>query len=172
MVSLGFFGFFSSFSSLINQSPNQRPFSAWRNAGSSKVHFYKNHQRSTVFRTVQKNFPRGASKMPKSAKIFFWSESFWWNCWFEQQERSARSRTIRSKIVSELWWRPKWHWLSCRRPLKKFEFFESTVRAELLRIMNFSVLCCQWPSTDRCMGQPYWNEHWALGYRLSAKIIA
>ena len=167
-----FFGFFSSFSSLINQSLNQRPFSAWRNARSGKVHCYKNHQQSTVFRTVQKIFPPGASKVPKSAKIFFWSESFWWNCWFEQQERSARSRTIRSKIVSELWWRPKWHWLSCRRPLKKFEFFESTIRAELLRIMNFSVLCCQWPSTDRCMGQPYWNEHWALGYRLSAKIIA
>ena len=47
-----FLVFFHLFSSLINQWPNQRPFSPWRKARSGKVHFYENHQRSTVFRTV------------------------------------------------------------------------------------------------------------------------
>ena len=98
-----FLVFFHLFSSLINQWPNQRPFSPWRKTRSGKVHFYENHQRSTVFRTVQKNFPPGETKVPKSAKIIFLTESLWSNWWFEQPERSARSRTIRSKIVSIQW---------------------------------------------------------------------
>ena len=68
--------------------------------------------------------------MPKSAKKFFRTVSLQQNWWFEQEERSARSRTIRSKIVSELWWRPKWHRLTSKRPLEKFDFFES--RSELI----------------------------------------
>ena len=121
-VFLRFFGFFHLFSSLINQRPNQRPFLPWRKARSGKVHFYENHQRSTVFRTVQKNFPPGATKVPKSAKIIFLTESLWSNWWFEQPERSARSRTIMSKIVSIHWEFQKCNSFTCRRHQKKVDF--------------------------------------------------
>ena len=121
-VFLRFFGFFHLFSSLINQWPNQRPFSPWRKARSGKVHFYENHQRSTVFRTVQKNFPPGETKVPKSAKFIFLTESLWSNWWFEQPERSARSRTIRSKIVSIQWGFQKCNSFTCRRHQKKVDF--------------------------------------------------
>ena len=117
-----FLVFFQLFSSLINQWPNQRPFSPWRKARSGKVHFYENHQRSTVFRTVQKNFPPGETKVPKSAKIIFLTESLWSNWWFEQPERSARSRTIRSKIVSIQWGFQKCNSFTCRRHQKKVDF--------------------------------------------------
>ena len=123
-VFLRFLVFFHLFSSLINQWPNQRPFSPWRKARSGKVHIYENHQRSTVFRTVQKNFPRGATKVPKSAKLIFLTESLWSIWWFEQPERSARSRTIRSKIVSIQWGFQKCNSFTCRRHLKKVDFFE------------------------------------------------
>ena len=121
-VFLGFFGFSHLFSSLINQWPNQRPFSPWRKARSGKVHFYENHQRSTVFRTVRKNFPPGETKVPKSAKIIFLTESLWSNWWFEQPERSARSRTIRSKTVSIQWGFQKCNSFTCRRHQKKVDF--------------------------------------------------
>ena len=117
-----FFVFFHLFSSLINQWPNQRPFSPWRKARSGKVHFCENHQRSTVFRTVRKNFPPGETKVPKSAKIIFLTESLWSNWWFEQPERSARSRTIRSKTVSIQWGFQKCNSFTCRRHQKKVDF--------------------------------------------------
>ena len=117
-----FLFFFHLFSSLINQWPKQRPFSPWRKARSGKVHFYENHQRSTVFRTVRKNFPRGETKVPKSAKIIFLTESLWSNWWFEQPERSARSRTIRSKTVSIQWGFQKCNSFTCRRHQKKVDF--------------------------------------------------
>ena len=121
-VFLRFFGFFHLCSSLINQWPNQRPFSPWRKTRSGKVHFYENHQWLTVFRTVRKNFPPGETKVPKSAKIIFLTESLWSNWWFEQPERSARSRTIRSKIVSIQWGFQKCNSFTCRRHQKKVDF--------------------------------------------------
>ena len=78
----------------------------------------------------KKILPSGPMKVAKSAKSFFPTVSPLQNWWFDQEERSARSRTIRWKSVSELWWRPKWHWLTSKRPLEKFDFFES--RSELI----------------------------------------
>ena len=60
--------------------------------------------------------------MPKSAKIIFSTESLASNCWFEQPERSARSRTIRLKSVSIQWWFQKHNSFTCRGPNKKVDF--------------------------------------------------
>ena len=80
-----------------------------------------NGQRS--FERSKKIFPRGHPKCRKVPKYFFLFESFWWNCWFEQPERSARSQIIRVKIVSVQWLFQKYSWFACRGCNKKIDFW-------------------------------------------------
>ena len=56
---------------VIYHSHIQSPLSAWSNADTANVHILQNHQRPTVYRTVQKNFPLGPNQSgQKWQKVF------------------------------------------------------------------------------------------------------
>ena len=103
-----------------------------------------NGQRS--FERSKKISPSGATKVPKSAKFIFLTESLWSNWWFEQPERSARSRTIRSKIVSIQWGFQKCNSFTCSDIRKKLIFWSFGIMTD--RMINHCItLSCIWCST-------------------------
>ena len=104
-----------------------------RSTSSSGGHKYENDQGAGVYPRYYRRVGLGqwlCQKMPYSEEWVFANQLIFANMWIPRQQRSARSPTIGSKNVSELWRHQKWHWWTSGGPLKKINFFEW--RSELI----------------------------------------